>query len=147
MFHTYCTTSIVLIEIFNLFETEFIRSPTILVCPSNLFKWKKVIVILILQIILIYDNDKWQYRLTVKINILDYNDPFSIARLYGFSFPMSIVRYHNKDGYDLAYEKAGFIEIPDIVLYNIIFGNYILEKPQLFLGLRIKFFNNRTDDS
>ncbi len=78
--------------------------------------------------ILAYHNDKWQHRPTTKINTLDYNDPFPIAKLYGFNFPIPVVQHHNKSGYNLAYEKAYLVEVPDIRLYNTIFGNYILKK-------------------
>ncbi len=117
-----------MIEVFDLFETEFIRSSTIFVCSNNLFGWKGVVTISIFQMILIYDNDKWRYCLTARINVLDYNDPFPIAKLYSFSFLTFIVRCHNKDGCDLTYKKAGLIEVPDIAFYNTVFGNYILEK-------------------
>ncbi len=41
---------------------------------------------------------------------------------------MFIIRCYNKSKYNLAYKKAGLIEIPDIVFYDIVFGNYILKK-------------------
>ncbi len=78
--------------------------------------------------ILICYNNKWQYRLTTKIDTLDYNDLFPIIRLYSFNFPIPVVQRYNKDGYDLAYKKIYLVEIPDVGLYNIIFDNYILEK-------------------
>ena len=78
--------------------------------------------------ILACHNNKWRYRPTTKIDILDYNDPFPIAKLYGFSFLTSVVRYYNKDGYNLAYKKVYLVEILNIGLYDIIFGNYILKK-------------------
>ena len=59
---------------------------------------------------------------------MNYNDPFSIVKLYSFNFLMPIVRYYNKDKYNLAYKKACFVEVLDIGLYNIIFGDYILKK-------------------
>src|SRR6266699_3260583 len=78
--------------------------------------------------ILAYYNDKWRYRPTTRIDTLDYSDLFPIARLYGFSFLTPVVRRYNKGGCDLAYEKACFVEILDVGLYNTMFGNYILEK-------------------
>src|SRR6266699_815407 len=78
--------------------------------------------------ILTYYNDKWQYHPTIRIDILDYNDPLPIAKLYNFNFPIPVVQYYNKGGYDLAYKKAGLVEVLNIGLYNIIFGNHILEK-------------------
>ena len=74
---------------FNLFETEFIRSPAILVCFNSLVGRRKVVAISIFEIVL---------------------------------------PYYNKNGYYLAHKKTYLIEILDIGLYNIIFGNYILEK-------------------
>ena len=59
---------------------------------------------------------------------MNYSDPFPIARLYDFNFFILVVRHYNKGGYDLAYEKAYLVEVPDVGLYNIMFGNYILEK-------------------
>ena len=73
-------------------------------------------------------NDKWRYCPTIRIDILDYNDLFPIARLYSFNFFISVVRCYNKDRYNLAYKKACLVEIPNIELYNIMFSNYILEK-------------------
>jgi len=73
-------------------------------------------------------NDKWQYYSTVRIDVLDYNNPFSIARLSSFNFPISVVRYYNKNGYNLTYKKTGFVEVPNVRFYNTMFGNYILEK-------------------
>ena len=78
--------------------------------------------------ILVYYNNKWRYCPTIRIDVLNYNDLFSIVKLYGFSFLMSIVRCYNKSGYNLAYKKVCFVEVPDIGFYNIIFNNYILEK-------------------
>jgi len=78
--------------------------------------------------VLTYYNNKWRHRLTIRIDVLNHSDLFPIARLYGFNFPILVVQCHNKDGYDLAYEKAYLVEIPDIGLYNTIFSNHILEK-------------------
>ncbi len=78
--------------------------------------------------VLICYNDKWRYRLTIRIDALDYSDPFPIAKLYGFSFFTPVVRCYNKGGYDLAYEKACLVEILDVGLYNTMFSNHILEK-------------------
>ncbi len=117
-----------MIEIFDPFETKFIRNPTILACPNNPIGRTEVVVIPIFQMILACYNNKWQYRLTTKIDILNYNDLFSIVKLYSFSFLIPVVQYHNKDRYNLAYKKACFIEVLDIGFYNIMFGNYILEK-------------------
>ncbi len=64
----------------------------------------------------------------MRIDVLNYNNLFPIVRLYGFNFPMPVVRRYNKDGYNLAYKKACFVEVPDIGFYNIMFNNYILEK-------------------
>ncbi|SRR6266699_1806930 len=73
-------------------------------------------------------NNKWRHRPTIRIDALNYNDPFSIIRLYSFNFLILIVQCYNKSGYDLAYKKAYFVEILDIGFYNIMFDNYILEK-------------------
>ncbi len=73
-------------------------------------------------------NDKWRHRPTTRIDVLDYSNPFPIARLHGFSFLTPVVRCYNKGRCDLAYKKACFVEVPDIGLYDIIFGNHILEK-------------------
>ncbi len=78
--------------------------------------------------ILTYYNNKWRYHLITRINILNYSDPFPIIRLYNFNYFIPVVQYYNKGGYDLAYKKAYFVEVLNIGLYNIIFGNYILEK-------------------
>ncbi len=76
-------------------------------------------------------NNKWQYRPTIRIDILNYNDLFPITKLYSFNFLMPVVQYYNKNKRDLAYKKAYFVEILDIRFYNIIFNNYILEKSKL----------------
>ena len=81
--------------------------------------------------VLTYYNDKWKHRPTTRINILDYNDPFLIVRLYNFNFLIPIVRYYNKNEYNLTYKKAYFIEISNVRFYNTIFGNYILKKSKL----------------
>ncbi len=81
--------------------------------------------------ILTYYNDKWQYRLIIKIDVLNYSDLFPIVRLYSFNFFTSVVQYYNKGRYNLVYKKAYLVEIPDVGLYNIIFDNYILEKLKL----------------
>jgi len=78
--------------------------------------------------ILICHNNKWRYRPIIRIDVLDYNDSFQIARLYNFNFLILIVRHYNKDGYNLVYKKVYLVEVLDIGLYNIMFGNYILEK-------------------
>ncbi len=113
---------------FDPFETEFIYSLIILVCFNNLIGRIEVVAIPILQIILAYHNDKQRYRPIIKIDTLDYNDLFPIARLYDFSFFTPVVQRYNKNGYNLIYKKTCLIEVPDIELYNIIFSNYILEK-------------------
>ena len=76
---------------FDLFETEFICNLTIFVCFNNSIGRTKIVTISILQMILTYYNNKWKYRLTIIINILNYNDPFSIVKLYSFNFLMPIV--------------------------------------------------------
>ncbi len=81
--------------------------------------------------ILICYNNKWRYCLTIKIDILDYNDLFPIARLYSFSFFILVVQYYNKGGCNLIYKKAYFVEVPNVGLYNTMFGNHILEKSKL----------------
>ncbi len=117
-----------MIEIFNLFKTKFIHSPTILTYLNNPIGQIKVVTISILQMILTYYNNKWQHCSTIKIDILNYNDPFLITRLYNFNFLIPVVQYYNKNGYNLTYKKTYFIKIPDIGFYNIIFNNYILKK-------------------
>src|SRR6266699_5128857 len=104
MFYIYCTIFIVLIEMFDLFETEFICSPIILIYLNDSIEQTKIIAISIFQMILTYYNDKWRYCPTIKIDVLDYSDPFPIVRLYGFNFPTPIVRRYNKYGYNLAYK-------------------------------------------
>src|SRR6266699_1638043 len=78
--------------------------------------------------ILTYYNDKWRYRPTIRIDVLNYSDPFPITRLYNFNFFTPIVQYYNKSGYNLAYKKVYLVEVPNIGLHNIIFDNYILKK-------------------
>src|SRR6266566_5655012 len=131
MFYIYYTVSNILVKIFDLFEIEFIRNPIIFIYFNNSIGRKDVIIILILQMILAYYNNKWQYYLTARIDVLNYNDLFPIAKLYSFSFFIFIVRRYNKDGYNLAYEKVDLVEVLDIGFYDTIFGNYILKKPKL----------------
>ncbi len=73
-------------------------------------------------------NDKWRYHLIIRIDVLNYSNPFPITRLYSFNFFTPVVRRYNKSGCDLTYEKACLVEVLDVGLYNIIFGDYILEK-------------------
>ncbi len=113
---------------FDLFKTEFIYNLTILVYLNDSIGQIRIIAISILQMILTCHNDKWRYRSTIRIDVLNYNNLFPIARLYSFSFLIPVVRYYNKDGCNLAYEKVCLVEIPDVGFYNTIFGNYILEK-------------------
>ncbi len=128
MFYIYSTTSTILIEVFDLFEIEFIRSPTILVYLNNLIEWKRIIVISIFEIVLTYYNDKWRHRLIIRIDILNYSDLFPIIRLYSFSFFTLVVQCYNKGRYNLVYKKVYFIKVLNVGFYNIIFSNYILEK-------------------
>ncbi len=113
---------------FDPFETEFIRSPTILACLNDSIGQKRVVAISIFKMVLTYYNNKWKYRLTIRIDVLDHSDPFSIAKLYSFSFFIPVVQYYNKSRCNLTYKKAYLVEILNIGLYNIILGNYILEK-------------------
>ena len=113
---------------FDLFETEFIRNPIILACLNDSIGRKKIVAIPIFKMVLICYNDKQRHRPTTRIDALDYNDPFPIAKLYSFNFFTPVVRCYNKDRCNLAYKKACLVEILDVGLYNIIFGNYILEK-------------------
>src|SRR6266566_4781319 len=106
MFYIYCIISIVLIEVFDLFETEFICSLTIFVYSNDLIGWRGVVVISIFEMVLICYNNKWKYCSIIRINVLDYNDLFLIVKLYSFSFFMSVVRRYNKGGYDLVYCKV-----------------------------------------
>src|SRR6266566_4665992 len=110
MFYTCCTTSDILIEMFDPFEIEFIHNSTILVYLNDLIERIKVVVILIFQMILIYYNNKWQYYLTIKIDTLDHNDPFSITKLYNFNFFISNIQRYNKSRCNLAYEKTCLVE-------------------------------------
>ncbi len=128
MFYTCCTTFDMLIEMFDLFEIEFIRSLTIFVCPNNPIGQIKVVAISIFHMILACYNNKWRHRPIIRIDALDYSDLFPIVRLYSFNFLMLVIRCYNKDGYDLVYKKACFVEVPDVGFYDIMFGNYILEK-------------------
>jgi len=77
---------------------------------------------------LVYYNDKWRYRLTIRIDVLNYSDLFSIVKLYSFNFLTSVVRRYNKGGCDLTYKKAYFVEVLDVGFYDTMFSNYILEK-------------------
>jgi len=113
---------------FNLFETEFIYSLIILVYLNNLIGRKKVIAISIFEIVLTYYNNKWKHHLTTRINTLNHNDPFPIAKLHSFNFPIPVIRRYNKDGYNLAHKKTYLVEVLNIRLYNTILDNYILEK-------------------
>ena len=112
------------------FETEFIRSSTILVCPNDPIGQKRVVAIPIFKMVLTCYNNKWRYRPTTRIDALNHSDPFPIARLYDFNFFTPVVQHHNKSGYNLAYKKAYLVEILDVGFYNIIFNNHILEKPK-----------------
>ncbi len=76
-------------------------------------------------------NDKWRYRPIIRINTLDHSNLFPIVKLYSFSFFMPIIQYYNKGGCNLAYKKVCFVEVLDVGFYNIMFGNYILEKSKL----------------
>ncbi len=78
--------------------------------------------------ILTYYNNKWQHRPTIRIDILNYNDLFSIVKLYSFNFLTPVIRCYNKGGYNLVYKKVYLVEVPDIGLYNTMFDNRILEK-------------------
>ncbi len=80
--------------------------------------------------VLIYYNNKQRYRLTIRIDALDYSDLFLIIRLYSFSFLIPVIRYYNKGRYDLVYKKVYLVEVLDVGFYNIIFDNYILKKPK-----------------
>ena len=131
MFYIYRTISNILIEIFNLFETEFIYNLIIFVYSNDLIGRIKVITISIFQMILTCYNNKWRHCPTIKINVLDYNNLFLIIRLYSFNFFTLVVQYYNKSGRDLVYKKACLVEIPNVGFYNIIFSNYILEKSKL----------------
>ena len=113
---------------FDLFEIEFIRSSTILVCLNNPIGQKKVIAISIFEMVLIYYNNKWKHRPTTRINTLDHSNPFPIIKLYSFNFSTPVVRYYNKNRYDLTHKNAYLVEIPNIGFYNTMLGNYILEK-------------------
>src|SRR6266699_3397660 len=113
---------------FNLFETEFICSLIIFVYFNNPIGRKKVVIISIFKMVLIYYNNKWRYRPITRIDALNHSDLFPIVRLYNFNFPISIIQCYNKCGYNLAYKKIYFIEVLDIGLYNTIFNNYILKK-------------------
>ncbi len=93
-----------------------------------------VIAIPIFKMVLTYYNNKWQHRLTIRIDVLDYSNPFSIARLYSFNFSILVIQRYNKGGYDLVYKKACFVEIPDVGFYDTMFGDYILEKSKLSLN-------------
>ncbi len=75
----------------HLFETEFIYNLVILVYPNDLIGRRRVIAISIFEMVLTYYNDKWKYRPIIRINILNYNDPFPIIKLYSFNFPMLVV--------------------------------------------------------
>ncbi len=121
-------TFVILIEVFDLFETEFICSSTIFVYFNDLVGWKGVVAISIFKIVLIYYNDKWRYRPTIRIDALNHSDPFPIAKLYNFNFLTPVVWHYNKDRCNLIYKKAYFIEVLNVRFYNIIFDNYILEK-------------------
>ncbi len=85
----------------------------------------------IFQMILICYNNKWQYYLTIRIDALDYSNLFSIVRLYSFNFFIPVVQRYNKGGCNLIYKKVYLVEVLNIRFYNIMFGNYILEKSKL----------------
>ncbi len=125
---------------FDPFETKFICSPIIFVCSNDSIRRIEVITISIFQMILIYYNDKWQYCPTTKIDVLNHNDLFPIVRLHNFNFFISVIQCYNKGECNLAYKKVYLVEILDVGFYNIIFGNYILEKSKLN-------FNNCMDSS
>jgi len=117
-----------LIEIFDLFEIEFICSLVILVCFNDLIERRGVVTILIFEIVLICYNNKWRHRSTIRIDVLDYNNLFSIIKLYIFNLFTPVIQHYNKSGYNLVYKKAYLVKILNIGFYNTILSNYILGK-------------------
>src|SRR6266699_435851 len=105
MFRIYRTISNILIEMFDPFETEFIRNLIILVYPNDPIGRRRIVAISIFQIILTYHNNKWRYHPTVRIDTLDYNNSFPIVKLYSFNFLTPVIQRYNKSRYNLVYKK------------------------------------------
>jgi hypothetical protein len=72
------------------------------------------------------NDQKWRDIPTFTIRINNYYRLFPIAWLYSLGSAMSIGTYNNYPRCDLAYHKAGLVEIIEIAVYYIIFRLYVL---------------------
>jgi hypothetical protein len=82
--------------------------------------------ILVCEIINTLNDQKWKDILIFVIHTNNYYRLFPIAWLYSLSSATSIGIYNNHPKCDLAYHKAGLVEVIEIAVHYIIFRLYIL---------------------
>jgi hypothetical protein len=82
--------------------------------------------VLVCEVVDALNDQKWRDILTFAIRTNNCCRLFPIAWLYSFSSTTSIGTYNNHPRYDLAYYKAGLVEVIEIAVHYIIFRPHIL---------------------
>jgi hypothetical protein len=124
------TTASIFIEIFKLFQTCFIISPSIASRCNNLVVRKAAFNIPTRKVIGSLNYQKQRDTLTFSIDTNNWYSLFPITRLYSFASATSIGACNNHTNTNNAYHKASLVEIIKIIVQNIILGLYILYQPE-----------------
>lgn len=121
----FCPRFCMIIEMLNPFQTYFVVCPSILASFYTPGCWKTAFCIPIREMVDAFNDEKWGYIVAVAINAADCSRPFSIARLYFFAFSAFFRPSYNHMAVYLAHYKAGFVEVVNVAILDVIFGLYI----------------------
>ena len=116
------------IEMPNPVQACLIIGPSILGWFNYPIAWEGAIGVPISEVVGTLHDDERRDTLAVGIDALDHGNPFPITRLDFFSLPAPVDARHDYRGRDLAYYKAGLVEVIDILVLDAVFRFKIHEK-------------------
>jgi hypothetical protein len=114
------------IEVFQPFQTRLIICPPVTRRFDNPVAREVGLGVPVCEVIDALNSQKWRDIPTFAIDTNNRCCLFPIAWLYSLRSATSIGTCNNHPRCDLAYWKAGLVEVVKIAIYHTIFGPYIL---------------------
>ena len=71
------------------------------------------------------NHDERRYSPAVRIDTLNHNNLFPVARLYHLNLSTPFRTYNNYSGRDLAHHEPSFVEVLDIIFMDPILGDHV----------------------
>jgi hypothetical protein len=114
------------IEVFQPFQTRLIVCLSIACWFDNPVGWEAAVGILIREVILALNHEKWRDTPAFTIDTHNRCGPFPIAWLNCLASATSIYTGNNHCRANYTHHKAGFVEVVEIAVLNPIFCPHIL---------------------